>query len=413
MQKAPLPLIFCIAFLNPESSERQLYMTKITTAIIGIGGYAQISLDNIFEAMDNGRDDFEITAFVDPYPDLSKHYERLKAMNVPYFADIKDMYASGIKPQLCLVSTPIQFHKAQILECLKEGSSVVCEKPMTGNAEDIEVLAKAEKESGGFVAIGYQWSYSDAIQALKKDIMSGVYGKALNMKTLVMWPRDKAYFKRSTGWAGKIYASNGEKILDSVANNATAHYIHNILYVLGDGVDASMKAKDVDAVLIRVNDIETFDTCIASFKLECGADGLYIVSHSTKNTVNPQFEYTFENGVVTFSEEQGVIIGKTNDGKEINYGDPFKAPTKKFFDCIDCIKEGRKDVLCGIKGATAQVEFIAKLHSENKIFDVKDCCARETADARFYIEGLDELLIGCYEGGRILSEEEIGKLCQE
>ncbi len=398
--------------LFPESSERHLTMTKITTAIIGIGGYAQISLDNIFEAVDGGRDDFEIVAFVDPYPEVSKHYERLRAMNIPHFSDIKDMYASGIKPQLCLVSTPIQFHKAQILECLKEGSSVVCEKPMTGNAEDIEVLAKAEKESGCFVAIGYQWSYSDAIQALKKDIMSGVYGKALNMKTLVMWPRDKAYFKRSTGWAGKIYASNGEKILDSVANNATAHYIHNILYVLGDGVDASMKAKDVDAVLIRVNDIETFDTCIASFKLECGADGLYIVSHSTKNTVNPRFEYTFENGVVTFSEEQGVIIGKTNDGKEINYGDPFKAPTKKFFDCIDCIKEGRKDVLCGIKGATAQVDFIAKLHAENEILDAKKSAVCETPDARLYIEGLDEHILDCYKSGRILSKNELENIAE-
>ena len=382
-------------------------MNKITTAIIGIGGYAQISLDNIFEAMDSGRDDFEITAFVDPYPESSRHYGRLKSMNIPYFPDIKAMYAAGVKPQLCLVSTPIQFHKEQILCCLENGSSVVCEKPMTGNAGDIDVLAKAEKESGGFVAIGYQWSYSDAVQALKKDIMSGVYGKAVSMKTLVMWPRDKAYFRRSTGWAGKIYASNGEKILDSVANNATAHYIHNILYVLGDGVDASMKAVDVQAALIRVNDIETFDTCIANFKLSCGADGLYIVSHSTEKTVNPQFEYRFENGVVTFSEEQGVIIGRTNDGREINYGDPFKAPTKKFFDCIDCIKAGKTEVLCGIKGATAQVDFIAGLHAKNKIYDAKKSAVRETADARLYIEGLDEVLLDCYETGMIPVDGEL------
>ena len=238
-------------------------MNKIRSAIIGIGGYASISLDNIFAAMDDGRDDFEIVAFVDPYPESSKHYERLKNMNVPHFNDITDMYDANICPDLCLISTPIQFHKQQILACLENGTSVLCEKPMTGNAEDIDILAKAEKESGKFVAIGYQWSYSDAIQALKKDIMDGVYGKPVKMKTLVMWPRDKAYFRRSTGWAGKIFASNGEKILDSVANNATAHYIHNILYVLGDGIDASMKATDVEAVLIRANDIETFDTCIA------------------------------------------------------------------------------------------------------------------------------------------------------
>ena len=381
-------------------------MNKIRSAIIGIGGYASISLDNIFAAMDDGRDDFEIVAFVDPYPESSKHYERLKNMNVPHFNDITEMYDANICPDLCLISTPIQFHKQQILACLENGTSVLCEKPMTGNAEDIDILAKAEKESGKFVAIGYQWSYSDAIQALKKDIMDGVYGKPVKMKTLVMWPRDKAYFRRSTGWAGKIYASNGEKILDSVANNATAHYIHNILYVLGDGIDASMKATDVEAVLIRANDIETFDTCIAKFKLECGADGIYIVSHSTKNTVNPQFEYTFEKGIVTFNEEQGVIIGKTNDGKEINYGDPFKSPTKKFFDCIDCIKNGKAEVLCGIKGASAQVDFIAKLHANNEIYNASRHSLKETEDGRLYIDHLDDVLLRHYEiGGRFLRED--------
>ena len=381
-------------------------MSKVKAAIIGIGGYAQISLDNIFEETDKGRNDFEIVAFVDPYPEVSKHYERLRNMNIPYFADIDSMYASGISPELCLISTPIQFHTQLMLTCLKNGSSVICEKPMTGNAEDIDILAKAEKESGKFIAIGYQWSYSDAIQLLKKDIMNGVYGKAVNMKTLVMWPRDKAYFKRSTGWAGKIYASNGEKILDSVANNATAHYIHNILYVLGDGVDASMKATDVEAVLIRTNDIETFDTCIAKFKLECGADGLYIVSHSTQNTVNPQFEYTFEKGVVTFNEEQGVIIGKTNDGKTINYGNPFDAPTKKFFDCIDCIKNGKTEVLCGIRGASAQVDFIAKLHANNEIHNASKNSLKETEDGRLYLEHLDDILLRHYEiGGSFLKED--------
>ncbi len=385
-------------------------MEKITVGIIGIGGYAQISLDNIFEAMDNGRDDFEIVAFVDPYPESSKHYERLTAMNVPHFENVTDMYNAHIHPKLCLISTPIQFHTEQICQCHARWSSVLCEKPMTGNIDDMWMLEHSESDCDGFIAIGYQWSYSDAIGALKKDIMNGVYGKPVNMKTLVMWPRDKKYFKRSTGWAGKVYASNGKKILDSVANNATAHYIHNILYVLGDGVDASMKATDIKANLIRTNDIETFDTAIVKFKLECGADGLYIVSHSTENTVNPQFEYIFEKGVVTFSEEQKVIIGKTNDGREINYGDPFVNPTKKFFDCVDYIKNGTNEVLCGVKGASAQVKFIADLHANNKIYDAKKEAVKTAEDDRLYIDGLDEMLLDCYKNDRILNDAEMSKI---
>ena len=378
-------------------------MKKITVGIVGIGGFAEITLDDIFASIDKGRDDFEIVASVDPYPHSSKHFERLQKMGVPHFETVKDMYCAHIHPNLCLISTPIQFHTDQICHCHSHLSSVLCEKPMTGDIDDMWMLEHSDLDCDGFIAIGYQWSYSRAIQALKKDIMDGVYGKPAFMKTMVLWPRDKQYFKRSTGWAGKEYASNGKKILDSVANNATAHYIHNILYVLGNAVDDSAHVCEVKADLVRTNDIETFDTCAASFTLDCGAKGLYIASHSTKNCVNPQFEYRFEKGTVTFSEEQGVIIGKTADGRTIDYGNPFDDRSKKFFDCIDYIKEGKTEVLCGVRAAKAQVEFIAKLHSDNKIYAANPSAVTEENGA-LYICGLDELLEKCYESEKIPSE---------
>ena len=182
-------------------------MKKVTVAMIGIGGYAELTLDDIFRS---GMPDFEIVATVDPYPASSRHSERLTKMGIPQFSSAEDMYASGICPQLCVISTPIQFHRQQIKLCREKGSSVVCEKPMTGNAGDIAELAALEG-NGGFTAIGYQWSYSCAVQKLKNDIMSGLYGNAQYMKTMVLWPRDKKYFTRSTGWAGKVFASNGVK----------------------------------------------------------------------------------------------------------------------------------------------------------------------------------------------------------
>lgn len=377
-------------------------MKKVTLAMIGIGGYAELTLDDVLGC---DMSDFEIVATVDPYPASSRHFETLTGMGIPHFSDASEMYNAGICPDLCVISTPIQFHKSQIKLCRAHGSSVVCEKPMTGNIADIEELRACDTDDG-FTAIGYQWSYSYAIQKLKADVMAGVYGKAKYMKTMVLWPRDKKYFKRSTGWAGKIFASNGEKILDSVANNATAHYIHNILYVLGDKTDGAARASEIKADLIRTNDIETFDTAVVKFRLCGDAEGLYIVSHSTENNVNPRFEYIFENGTVTFSEQQGEIIGKTDDGKTINYGDPFADRSKKVFDSIENVRSGKHEVLCGVSAATAQVEFIAALHAENKIYDAKKDAVCETTDGRLYIKGLDKMLSDCYSSGKLLSETE-------
>lgn len=90
-------------------------------------------------------------------------------------------------------------------------------------------MIEASRKTGYSVSIGYQWAYSTAIQSLKTDIMNGVFGKAVRLKTLVLWPRNKKYYARS--WAGKVKDEEGRWVLDSVAANATAHYLQNMFFL--------------------------------------------------------------------------------------------------------------------------------------------------------------------------------------
>ena len=62
----------------------------------------------------------------------------------------------------------------------------MCEKPLCADKNDIDRLIKARDKSGKFVYIGYQWSHSEAIEAVKKDCMSGLFGKPIRLKTLVL-----------------------------------------------------------------------------------------------------------------------------------------------------------------------------------------------------------------------------------
>lgn len=390
---------------------------KVKVAFVGIGGFANLTLDDVFTSLDAGRDDFEIVGAVDPFAKGSKHYARISEAGIPIYDTIEELYdglwkKENIIPDLCVISTPIEFHTHQICYAMSHKSSVLCEKPLTGEIGDLFMLEQSKKVCAGFIAIGYQWSYSDAIQSLKKDIMDGVYGKALEMKSLVLWPRDKAYFKRSTGWAGKICGSDGRKVLDSVVNNATAHYIHNILYVLGKDVDGCAGVTDMEASLLRLNEIETFDTATVRFTLEGGTKGIYAVSHSTDKNYEPCFEYTFEKGKVTFSDEQGRILGKLSDGRVIDYGDPFAERTKKFFTCVDLIKSGSRDVPCGVSAAAGEVCFVTKLHAENRIFDVKKSAKCEK-DGLLYVDGLYDAMLECYNEGKILSETSLWEKAAE
>lgn len=126
----------------------------------------------------------------------------------------------------------------------------------------------AERQYCKFIAIGYQWSFSDAIQALKQDILDGILGAPISMKTAISWPRNFAYYRRGGGWGGKI-AKDGVTVLDSIASNACAHYLHNMLFLLGSSMEESALADSIEADCLRANNIETFDTCALRARRRC------------------------------------------------------------------------------------------------------------------------------------------------
>jgi hypothetical protein len=78
---------------------------------------------------------------------------------------------------------------------------------------------------------------------------------------MIQWPRSRSYYRRGGGWGGRI-EMNGVPVYDSIAANACAHYLHNMLFVLGDAPDESAVPLRVEAECLRANDIENFDTCV-------------------------------------------------------------------------------------------------------------------------------------------------------
>lgn len=392
--------VFCVKLKRKEENE----MNKIRVAFVGIGGYGGVILNEIFQKPMEG---FEIVAAVDPFPEKSACFQELRSIGIPIYSDIEKMFAEneklGKKPDFVVIATPIQYHTRQILTSVRHGAHVLCEKPMTGDIGDLSALEKCAKESDRLIAIGYQWSYSNAIQKLKADVMQGVFGKALHLKCMVCWPRTRAYFTRSTGWAGKIYSSDGTMIRDSIVNNATAHYIHNILYILGEQIDTSAAATEIKATLLRANNIETFDTATVRFGLVCGGTGMFVVSHSTRSTVDPTFEYAFEKCKVIYPNDSGCIEAHFADGRKIIYGDPFaEGASHKFYICLQAIKE-KKSAICGVFAAKQQVRFVAALHEHNKIIDVKRD-ATEIIDDVLTVKGLDRMLEKCYAEDKLLEE---------
>ncbi len=368
-------------------------MSKIRVMLAGIGGYGELYLNRLFKLADAG--EVSVEGLVDPYPS-PKHMDEINSRGWKIYNSLGEFYAER-ECELACIATPIQFHTPMMLEALEHGSNVLCEKPLTGDVRDIERLISARDRAGKFVMIGYQWSYSDAILSMKRDILDGLYGKPEFLKTLVLWPRNKAYFHRGTGWAGKIRASDGTLILDSVANNASAHYLHNIFFTLGDSLAAAETPVTVSAKLSRANPIENFDTSVIECGFASGAKALYIASHAIDKTQNPVFEYRFERGTISFEEsEVRHIIGRLADGSVRDYGDPFADDMHKLDVAIANVSLAKPFVPCGIETASAQVRCIAEC-AKLPIADFPEERKRLAPGELTYVDGLFEELKSLYE----------------
>ena len=373
-------------------------MKKVKILCVGIGGYANVYLESL---LNSARDDFEIVGLVDISMEYCKFKEVLK--NVPFYSTMEDFYKEH-NADLCLITTPIHLHTRQILCALQNGSNVMCEKPLSSDSNDAEIIENAAKAAKKFVIIGYQWSYSKAINDLKEDVSAGIYGKPVFLKTIVLWPRDKAYFTRGSGWAGKLNSADGTPINDSIANNAAAHYLHNILYVTGGAHGKAAEVIDVKADLLRTNDIENFDTAVIKFTLDNGAEGLFVASHSTEETLDPRFEYKFTDGVINYDDTQREIIARKNDGTVKIYGNPFNDVNEKIYEAIDACTNENYVPPCGVLTAAAHVRCIEKvqkfkIHNANKFY-------LKQKDGFLFINGLGDILFDCYNRGKLLSDIE-------
>lgn len=375
--------------------------------LIGVGGYGTLYVEEILRDVDAG-----ICTFVgaaDPAAETSPRYAELTARRIPVYPTPEALFEAQTA-DICCIAAPIQYHTPYTLLALRNGCHVLCEKPLSGDWKDARLITDAAEKAGKVVLCGYQWSHSDAILALKRDIMEGRFGAPKHLSTRIFWPRSQSYFRRGSGWAGKRYAADGTPIFDSVANNAAAHYLHNMLFVLGDAIDTTAEPLSVDAELLRVNPIENFDSCVLRVRLACGADALFIASHSTAETIDPVFTYEFEHGTVTYAQDDKKgITAVFDDGTTKTYGDPFADSMNKVRYVIRAAAGADGELPCTAMTAAAHARIITAI-ADAPIAEVPDTMCdivmmgADQNDPLRVVRGLADAMRAAYDRGCLLSE---------
>ena len=386
----------------------------VSLVMVGVGGMGAAYLEALLARKDEGL--FRIAGAVDPQPNRCKQYAEMREMGVPCFISLSDFYRNR-KADLAILSSPIQLHMSQTALALSKGSHVLCEKPAAGAIQEVRAAIEAEKAAGRWVAVGYQWSFSPAVQALKDDIRTGLFGAPLRFKCLYLWPRDEGYYARND-WAGRRRDAEGAWVLDSPAQNAMAHDLHNMFYVLGREKETSARPAEVVAELYRANAIENFDTAAARIRTEDGVEILFLVSHASEEDRGPVARYEFEQAVVRCDSRTSGLWAEFPDGTRRDYGVPDAEPMNKLWRSIAGAREPGSRPLCGLEAAASQTLCVNGIQdSMPRVRDFPEGLVRVVEGPgarrlevvtpgakRRVVEGLDQALGACYEAWRLPSE---------
>jgi predicted dehydrogenase len=138
---------------------------------------------------------------------------------------------------MIVVATPNRFHFPHALAALQAGKHVLCEKPFTTSAAEVDQLIAASQKSGRVLQPFQQRRYEPDFLQLRAVIASGVLGEIVFVRTC--WHS----FKRRWDWQTLSQLSAGELL------NNGPHPIDHALWLLDghDGADPSLPLPQIHA----------------------------------------------------------------------------------------------------------------------------------------------------------------------
>ena len=374
----------------------------LSIALAGVSGYGEFYLSYLLKGAPSL---LHLAAVVDPRIEHSFFLKPLTEKGVKLYTDSDAFFKEG-RADLLIIAAPIHFHAPYVVSALKRGMHVLCEKPLCATVQEAREMLGAQTTTPGLkAAVGYQWSFSSAIQALKADIINGVFGKPLRLKTFAAWPRTMAYYTRNS-WAGALKDAAGRWVFDGPVNNALAHYLHNMFYIIGKTADSSAVPRTVEAELYRAYNIQSYDTAALRCFTEDSVEILMLCSHAVENSKGPICEYVFEKGVVRFDDH--ILRAAFSDGTTKSYGCPEMQPYRKVEWAAEAILFDQP-MPCGIAAAMSQTLCINGMHQsvrESVVFptDMVHVSHSGKSDQR-WVAGLSETLETCFNENTLPSEK--------
>lgn len=196
-------------------------------ALIGCG---RIAVNHIKAALNNH---LEIVAICDVKPEameiLLGKYDLEKETSIHRYTDYQEMVQAE-RPALVAIATESGLHAEVALHCIRRGINVIIEKPMAMSMADADAIVEAAEQYHVKVCACHQNRFNPAVQATRKALDEGRFGKLSHGSIHVRWNRNKDYYDQAP-WRG-TWAQDGGCMM-----NQCIHGVDLLRWMMGDEVE--------------------------------------------------------------------------------------------------------------------------------------------------------------------------------
>ena len=273
----------------------------ITASIIGISGFGNTHYNDLLRQIERGSMRLLAATVINQDEEVEK-CARLRSLGVELFTDYQAMleqYQGQI--DLCFIPTSLHLHAPMAMAAMRAGANAFIEKPAAATIQDVRAMQACEKETGRFVAVGYQTMYAWETLWMKQAILEKQIGELQAIKCRCLWPRLDAYYARN-GWAGRLKV-NDTWVLDSPFNNAVAHQLNMICFLAGSELTRSAILQSVEAELYRAHAIESPDTACLRVTTRDNVPLYFLVTHCSESTLDPEIIVRGDKGSIRWTRE--------------------------------------------------------------------------------------------------------------
>ena len=240
-------------------------MKKVRLGIIGIGNMGSGHARNIKAGM---CPEIEVTAVADINPARLEWAKAELGEDVALFDNAETMLDSG-KIDACIVSVPHYDHARYVIECMKRGIHVMCEKPAGVYTLQVrQMIEEADKHPEAVFGMMFNQRTNCVYRKMRELVQSGAYGQIKRTNWIITdWYRPQAYYD-SGNWRATWSGEGGGVLL-----NQCPHQLDLWQWICG-------MPKKVQAHLHygKWHDIEVEDDVTAYVEYENGATGVFITT---------------------------------------------------------------------------------------------------------------------------------------